>query len=456
MDLSITTLIIRDLNIRLRDSINTVEGLIDRAIELGYKMIAITEHESLSSHVRAQRYYKKLKEKNPDLDLKLVLGNEIYLVRNGLNQSNYDTNQDRYFHFLLCALDETGHKQLREISTRAWERSYVARGYRRVPTYYQDLIDIVGKNPGHLVASTGCLGGIIGTQLLRWREREKPEDLRAQIEKWTIQMNNLFGQGYFFLEMQPSHNNEQIFVNKEIIKLSQKLNIPTIINLDAHYLSEKDRPIHKAFLTSQSGPREVDAFYMTTYLMDTKEIIDFMKPYITEEEIFKAFEGSKKVYEMVEWYDLQKPLNIPYLVKNLQEPAAAMVERWEEKIPLVREFSESKYPSDRHLVTQILERVEKDETLQNKETYFEINDNLRILEVSSKKMEVRWSAYLLNVRDAVDVMWDSGSIVGIGRGSGGAFLLNYILGIVQANPLREKVPMYSWRFLNPERASVLD
>ena len=134
-------------NFRLRDSINTVESLIDYAVELGHELVAITEHDTIASAIRAEKKYKKIKEENPNF--KVILGNEIYLVRNGLNNDNFNKDLDRYFHFILIAKDLEGHRQIREISTRAWMRSYVARRMRRVPTYYQDLVDIIGMNPGH-------------------------------------------------------------------------------------------------------------------------------------------------------------------------------------------------------------------------------------------------------------------------------------------------------------------
>ena len=110
-----------------------------------------------------EKYYKKVKEKNPNF--KLIRGNEIYLVRNGLNGNNFKAGQDKYYHFILLAKDLIGHKQIREISTRAWMRSYMARGQRRVPTYYQDLFHIIGNNPGHVIGSTACLGGAIPKKL---------------------------------------------------------------------------------------------------------------------------------------------------------------------------------------------------------------------------------------------------------------------------------------------------
>ena len=115
----------------------------NRALELGHKVLAFTEHETISNSILIEEEYEKIKNKNPDF--KVIRGNEIYLVRNGLNKDNYIPGVDSYTHFILLALDEIGHKQIREISTRAWLRSYMQRGMRRVPTYYQDLIRSHGR-----------------------------------------------------------------------------------------------------------------------------------------------------------------------------------------------------------------------------------------------------------------------------------------------------------------------
>lgn len=71
-------------------------------------------------------------------------------------------------------------------------------------------------------------------------------------------------------------------------------------------------------------------------------------------------------------------------------------------------------------------------------------------------MGVQWSRYLLQIAIEVKIAWEAGTLVGAGRGSGVGFCLLHILGITQINPLREKTRTFAWRFLNPERASVLD
>ena len=273
-------------NLRLRDSINTTQELIDRAIELGHSGIAITEHETVANAIEIEECYEKSKETHPDC--KVMRGNEIYLVRNGLNATNFNKDYDRYTHFILLALDAEGHKQIRQLSTRAWMRSYMARGMRRVPTYYQDLIDIIGANPGHVIGASACIGGTLGTQLLRYR-KNKDESLLQKIKNWCNQINNIFGAGNFYLEMQPSNSEEQKYVNKWIINLSNELNIPFIISNDSHYLKKEDLKIQKIFLNAQNGEREVEDFYATTYLMSEEEIHSFMDSTIGSENVNKAF-----------------------------------------------------------------------------------------------------------------------------------------------------------------------
>jgi DNA polymerase-3 subunit alpha len=439
-------------NLRLRDSINTVETLIDRAIELGHTTVAITEHETVTSSLRAEKYYNQIKKDNPNF--KVLRGNEIYLCRNGLNAQNYDRDIDRYFHFILIAKDAEGHKQIRELSTRAWMRAYSARGMMRVPTYYTDLEEVIGENRGHIIASTACLGGCLAVQLLRYRENGD-DNLYTHIIAWLNYMVSIFGEGNFYLEMQPSFNEEQIYVNNQILKLSKEYNIPFIITNDAHYLKKEDAPIHEAFLNSQDGDREVKSFYETTYLMSNDEIYHFMKNNIGEENLQTAFRNIQEITDKCEDFTLVKSLKIPRLDWK-EYPISLAQTKWVEEIPMFKKFLDSEYEEDRLLARALMYKLDIDESYRNKRTYDEINACLDDTWVSSEKNGARWSAYYLNLQNIIDLCWEAGSYVGPGRGSGVGFILLNMLDVTQINPLREKTQMFRWRFLNPERVSVLD
>ena len=421
---------------------------------MGHTVCAITEHDTIASSIRAEKYYNKVKKDHPEF--KLIRGNEIYLVRNGLNAQNYKKETDRYFHFILLARDAIGAKQIREISTRAWMRSYVARRMRRVPTYYQDLIDIIGANPGHVIGCTACLGGCLPTQLMRNRDSGAPSmDL---IKRWIVQMQGIFGKEDFYFEMQPSFNKDQIYVNKKLVELGDEMGIKYIITNDAHYLKKEDRQIHKAFLNSQQGDREVDDFYATTYLMSDEEIYHYMKESLGEEVIQTAYRNIEEIIDKCDDYTLLKPLKIPRLNWKRFE-LTHNKNFYIEKIPYLKKFYKSDYSEDRHLACAIINRLAEarpEEELNNQATYDEINACLEDTWVSSEVNGSRWSAYFLNLQNIIDACWDAGTLVGCGRGSGVGFILLYLLGITQINPLREKSQTKRWRFLNPERVSVLD
>ncbi|MBQ5475180.1 MAG: PHP domain-containing protein [Lachnospiraceae bacterium] len=336
-------------NIRLRDCIIKEKDLLDQAQKLGHKVVGFTDHESISSWIKIEN----LIEKYPDL--KVLRGNEIYLVRNGLNAENYNREFDRYYHFILIARDLVGAKQIMEISTRAWNRSYMARGMRRVPTYYQDLFDIIGKEPGHVIGSTACLGGALPTQLLKYRDLEDPS-LKEKIGIWIQQMDNLFGRGNFFLEMQPSNNKDQIYVNKRLLDISEATGIPYIITTDSHYLKKEDRIIHKAYLNAQNGEREVDEFYATTYMMGTEELESYFK-YMNRAQLDTAYSNILTISDMCEEYSLEKPLRIPNLKWHSFLSHRDEYPQWFERIPALEKFNNSKYPADKQLVAAVISGI---------------------------------------------------------------------------------------------------
>lgn len=435
-------------NLYLRDSINTIEGLIDTAIALGHKVIAITEHETVSNAIKIEKYYNKIKEKHPDF--KVIRGNEIYLCRDELTKDNFIKGQDKFYHFILLALDAIGHEQIRELSTRAWMRSWKTGKMARRPIYYQDLIDIIGANPGHVVGATACLGGFLDNKLLQYNENPDPA-LWNNILGWCLSMQSIFGKGNFLLELQPSKYKEQKIANAGLLKLSEELDIPYIITTDSHYARPEDAPIHEAFLNSQEGEREVKSFYATTYLMSGNELNEF----IEEEIIAKANETIAEVAARAQDYSLMKPLVIPSLVWN--EPTLKTIpDVYFKKIPSLKKFVESSFNGDNVLARAIVEKLESDARLQTQKIYDEVEINLQMTWESSEVNNAHWSAYFLNLQKIIEVCWNSGTLVGCGRGSGVGFILLYLLDIIQINPLWETTKLYPWRFLNPSRVSVLD
>ena len=454
------------------DSINQIPDMVQYARELGHRGMALTDHDTITMHLDLLDYIKDLRnpkskiyDDKPDFTpedwavekFKVILGNEIYLC------SRKEIEEDKkykFYHFILLAKDAIGHKQIRELSTRAWTDNSFVYVKVRTPTFYDDLFEVVESDRGHLIASTACLGGKLSELILK-AYNENPENPDYKLcKKWILKMDKCFGHGNFFLEMQPSHQEDQIIVNNTILKLSKELDIPYIITTDAHYLKKEDRYTHEIFLKSnedEGKDRETGEFYATTYFMSEEEIHEYMDKYIGRENVQKGIDNTNLIWNMVEEYSLEQKLNIPYEPTDLREPDVILYNRYKEKIELLKDFYESEHPCDRHLVRNIIEKIEScQEELANDKTYDAINTCLKVIKNTSDKMGTQWSAYLLQTRAFVDTIWEAGSLCGPSRGSGGGFILLYILGIIQINPLRETTRLYYWRFLHEFRASPLD
>ena len=187
-------------NIRLLDCINRPIALIDKAIEMGLSGVAITDHECISAHMEVNQYAQKIKEKYPYFTI--ALGNEVYLT------DTRDRGQ-KYYHFILIAKDAEGHRALREMSTQAWRNSYVDRKMERVPLLKSEMADIMSKYKGHVIATTACIGGELGTEILLAEEAEAVRDKETsqfhleKIYNLIMFCKSIFGED-FYLECAPS------------------------------------------------------------------------------------------------------------------------------------------------------------------------------------------------------------------------------------------------------------
>jgi DNA polymerase III subunit alpha len=431
-------------NLRMLDSINTEETLMDRAFEVGLKGVAITDHESVSGHVKAIQYYNK---KYLEKDFKLILGNEIYLTRDGLNVDNHEKDE-KFYHLLLLAKDRIGHDQLRELSSTAWERSYM-KNIMRVPTYMKDLEKIVGKNPGHLVATTTCLAGFTAIMFAL-------NNFEA-IEKHIKRMISIFGKENFFIELQPSYKEDQILYNKYMIEnFWGKYDF--IFTTDAHYLKKEDKEVHGWFLNSRPGFRETEKFYSSAYVMDYEEIKEYFKGYLSVEQIDIMKSNTNKIADAVEIYDLKHEQIVPkikYEERFEDEKIQTVYELFlknanHEEHPYLMKYLETDRIADIYFTNLIFEGY-YDKILYSTEVSLEdrlerLNYELEQIYETSVKIEQSLSDYFITMAKMIEIIWDEGdSLVGTGRGSAAGFLINYLIGITQVDPQTQELYLPPWR-----------
>ena len=445
-------------NLKLIDCINKVPDLIDYAYTLGVKGLAITDHDTLSAHVKALQYVKNKKKNNEMLDFKLILGNEIYISREGLTAETHQVGE-KFYHCILLAKDAEGHKQLRRLSSRAWSRSYI-RAIRRTPTYISDLQEIVGENPGHLICTTACLGSYPGTMFT-----SKAEDYEQKIEDYNNTMYDIFGKDYF-IEIQPGRQRDQIDYNKYMIT-EYRNKYPFVITTDAHYLTKEERSLHSDFLRSKPGSesREVDSFYGYTYEMSSAEIYDLVKDYISLDTLNKMFDNTITILNEIEEYDLghvQLVPKIKYEWENRNQKAFAklkfQIDNAEKQYPnLKRYFQDDIDEADHYLALQIAEGYYSDKIVPAEKYLERLDLELYHIHAISENLGQPLSDYFVTMSKIIDLVWGAGdSLVGVGRGSGVGSLVNYLLGITQLDPLQQELEMPFWRFMHESRPELPD
>lgn len=442
--------------LRMLDCFTKVTDLINHTVDMGYKGVAITDHEALGGHVKAIQHVNEGKKKGTiPQDFKLILGNEIYLIDEiKYNEDGKPYCDTPFYHFILQAKDEVGHKQLRELSSLAWSHNWKTGKMERVPTVKADLERIVNKERGHLIAQSACIGGELGQSILN------DIDPRGFIN-WCV---GLFGED-FYLEMQPGLTEEQKTVNKKIVELSHELDIKTVITNDVHYLTQDLREIHAAYLNSKSDQeRELDNFYEATWMMPIETIHERMDGKVGYEEVEIALQTTIEIGDKIQDFDLYHSQIVPKV--NL--PTFSLTDSFANSYdicPYIKKFATSDSEYDRYFLYLVekgwweKEYTEDLSTEEIKKMMLRINDELGAIWETTIKIEDNVSSYYITALDLINMMWDDSedggnSIVGPSRGSVASFYTCYLIGLHQINSYKHGIPW--WRHLHKSRPEMPD
>ena len=428
-----------------KDSTNKVGELLDYAYDNDHAGIGVTDHESVTAHIRAFDWWEnKIKsaeteeEKEKAENFKVVLGNEIYLAREDLTAENHQQGES-FFHFLLLAKNAEGQQQLRELSSMAWERSYMRNVMRRF-NFVSDLKEIIGKNQGNVVATSACLGNIAGHAFLTMER----SDAEATVDGYVNLMNEIFGEGNFYLELSPALYQEQIDYNQFLYeRYAEKL--PFVITNDVHYLEKEDFRTLQVLLGED---RESENYYKYAHFMTWEEIVKNMN-YIPTNFLKGAAQNALDIVASSERYSLKHEQKIPTVPYKKTEVPQELLEEAQEH-EFIKKFIHSEFPQDRQLIAEVLTNYlridgEINTDKRRKEVFERINLELGELWGIGKIREDRISDYLLTMSWVIKKMWESGTLVGPGRGSAVAFIINYYLEITDVNPIDYPLEIPHWR-----------
>ena len=440
------------------DSIIRIPKALQWCYDNGLRGMSLTDHEGVSGFIEMEQAVNKM---DIDRPFQHIFGNEIYML-SGKENALHEVEGQRptYWHFLLNCLDEKGVHQLYELSSRAWLRSYMFRGLRRRPTFYSDIEEIIGKEPGHVVGSSACLGGYLPHLIL-----EGNFNKAKRFINWCVK---IFGEGNFFLECQPclEDNEEQITVNKALWALHEEMNVPIIVTTDAHYMEEKDKEIHKAYLNSKDGgdTREADAFYATAHLFTPKELRNALHVCFNDEQIDVLFQTTNEIADRVETFSLKKTTQVPALPSLPSFHITHQYRPYYSKYKFIDYYANSKDPYEQYYYYQV------ERGLSEYQKTHDINIDKYLKQIDTEMEQVkglgdifdhqRMCDYFTVVQKVIDLIWSDGdSIVGIGRGSAGCYVTNKLLGITGIDPLEEGLADFYpwWRFCSTARSdSIFD
>ncbi|MCK5758145.1 MAG: DNA polymerase III subunit alpha, partial [Clostridiales bacterium] len=384
----------------LLDGAVRIDRLMDKAVEFGMPAVAMTDHGVMYGAVE---FYKTAKDKG----IKPILGCEIYTARRSRfdKEHVYDNEPN---HLVLLAENMTGYKNLIKIVSKAH-----LEGFYYKPRADYELLEEFSEG---IIALSACLAGAIPRSIV-----EGNKDGALEV---ALKLNNIFGEGNFFLELQNNGIDAQNLANQGVIEISEKTGIPLVATNDVHYLNKSDSGPHDVLLCIQTG-RTVDE-------------TDRMR-FPTEEFYFKSTSEMQELFP-----------EFPEAIEN----TAKIAERCNVELDI----------GGKHLPEFILEEDIDHYTFLKNKVYkgliFRFGENYanlykdRVEYELSIISEMGYVDYFLIVYDFINYARKNNIMVGPGRGSGGGSLVAYCIGITNIDPI--KYDLFFERFLNPERISMPD
>ncbi|MBO7729245.1 MAG: DNA polymerase III subunit alpha [Lachnospiraceae bacterium] len=383
----------------LLDGSGKIKEMVAQAKALGCDSLAITDHGAMYGVID---FYRAAKEAG----IKPIIGCEIYVTNGSRFDREISQGDDRYYHLVLLAENNQGYSNLMKIVSTGFTEGF----------YYKPRVDYetLEKYSEGLIASSACLAGIIPKLLLRGRYEDAVEE--------AMRLQDLFGRGNFFLELQDHGMPEQRTVNSQLLRMSEEYKIPLIATNDVHYTYDTDWEAHDILLCIQTGKKVHDQDRM-------------------------RYEGGQ--------YYLKSPEEMQELFRYAPE-AIQNTELIAKRCNVEIEFGVQKLPKydvpEGYTAEEYLTKLCEEGLRRRYENYKDYEDRLYFELETIKQMG--YVDYFLIVWDFINYAKQNHIMVGPGRGSAAGSLVSYALAITDIDPIRYNLLFE--RFLNPERVSMPD
>ncbi len=383
----------------LLDGASRISDVVARAKELGMDSLAITDHGVMFGVID---FYRECKKQG----IKPIIGCEVYTAARTMHdkEAEYDKYQG---HLILLAKNNEGYRNLIKIVSLGFTEGY----------YYKPRIDkqVLRDHSEGIIALSACLAGKVQNRLLNRDYAGAREEAMA--------MDEIFGHGNFFLELQDQGLEEEAMINPELMKLSRELNIPVVATNDVHYVRQKDAEAHDILLAIQ-----------TATTIDDEKRMRFPNDQFylkSEDEMRKIFAFAPEAIENT--HKIAMECNVEFTFGEYHLPEFVPPAGKTNKVYL-RELCQKGLEERYQPVT---------EELQERLDY-----EIGVIE------SMGYVEYFLIVWDFINFAKTNGIMVGPGRGSAAGSIVAYCLRITDIDPI--KYNLIFERFLNPERVSMPD
>ena len=384
----------------LLDGSNKIKEYVNRVKELGMNAAAITDHGVMFGVID---FYKAANAAgiNP------ILGCEVYVAPNSRFDREASHGEDRYYHLVLLAENNTGYQNLMKIVSKGFVEGY----------YYKPRVDMEILKQYHegIIALSACLAGEVQRYLVR--------GLYEEAKEVALRLEKCFGKGNFFLELQDHGIPDQKTVNTQLLRMSQELGIELVATNDVHYTNAEDWEAHDVLLCLQTGKKLSDENRMRyeggQYYVKSEDEMKALFPYALQ-----ALENTQKIADRCH-------VEIEFGVTKLPHfDVPEGYDSWTYLNKLCHEGLVRRYP-DKH--QELLPQLDYELGVIQKMGYVD---------------------YFLIVWDFINYARTHGIPVGPGRGSAAGSLVSYTTGITNIDPIRYSLLFE--RFLNPERVTMPD
>lgn len=383
----------------LLDGASRIKGLVKRAEENGFDALAITDHGVMYGVVP---FYRACRQAG----IKPIIGCEVYLTP-GSREERPSRKEQRIHHLLLLAETNQGYQNLMKLVSRAHLEGF----------YHKPRVDkaILREHAQGLIATSACLAGEIPQAIL--------EENTAKARYLAQEYRDIFGPDHFFLELQDHGLPEQQKVNRQLIRLSQELDIPLVATNDLHYTDRADHGMHDCLLCIGTNRR-----------LEDEDRLRFPTP----EFYLKTAAEMQRLFA-----------HVPEAVVNTRRIA----DRCEVDIPLGQRLL-PRFPvpegvdAASYLRKQCIQGARQRYGQPAQEVLQRLDYELAVIG------QMGFEDYFLIVWDFIRFARQQGIAVGPGRGSAAGSLVAYVLFITDVDPIRYKLLFE--RFLNPERVNMPD